>query len=109
MNTSWNFDYFTDSIYKKCTSNIVIRYITSKTGYLNSFKAFNDKRRYDNLLFHKIFAKIGSKVSKPQNNHDRLGVIITQAKTRQQALNAAEKYYNYLNLSITRNKKENDK
>ena len=56
--------------------------------------------RLEGVLHCGIFRKIGSRVQKPVNNHDRIGVIITRGKTREAALEAANHAMERLNLTI---------
>ncbi len=68
---------------------VVVKYITGQSGTLISFKPLRNSKR-SGLIFSRIFKDIGSAVSEPVTNHDRLGVIITKGETREDAIARAE-------------------
>jgi hypothetical protein len=46
--------------------------------------------RSTGLIFGKMFKKPGDPVSRPVTNHDRIGVVITRGKSREDAIDNAE-------------------
>jgi biotin carboxylase len=85
---------------KKSRTPVVVQYLTSRKGILSSFDPINSKS-YSDLIFYKIFKGIGSEINSPKTNLDRFGVVICKGKTRQLALDNAEKIISLLNIRIT--------
>ncbi len=91
---------FTPPIRRKTQSAIVVKYITGQKGKLMSFNPHRASRS-SGVIFSRVFKDIGSKVNVPVTNLDRLGVIITRGKTREEAIEAAEKSQGKMNIRIS--------
>jgi len=68
---------------------IVVRYITGRAGTIQSVQDNGDTHSRD-LIFGKMFKKQGDITARPATNHDRIGVVITGGKNREQAIDNAE-------------------
>lgn len=84
---------------KKPRKAVVVRYITGPGGRLLSYNP-EKPRRNRSVIFSRIFKEIGSSVSVPENNHDRLGVVITLGKNVEEALACAENAIESFNIRI---------
>lgn len=69
-------------------NSVVVRYITGRDGTLHSVN--NNGKHTGNLIFCKMFKNPGDAVTRPATNHDRIGVVITRGKTREDAIDNAE-------------------
>jgi biotin carboxylase len=77
---------------------VVVRYITGKRGTLASYSPPPAGEK--GILLSKIFKPIGTQTDRPVSNHDRIGVIITSARSRARALRRAERALMNLNIQI---------
>ncbi len=91
---------FNQPVYKNKYPSFVVKYITNnKKGKLISFTPI-DNKKIKNLVFYKIFKNIGSNITKPISNHDRIGVVITKGNTLEMASDTAEQAILELNIRI---------
>lgn len=74
---------------------VVVKYITGTPGVLASFNP-EGPRKVRGILFSRIFKEIGSPISEPITNHDRIGVVAVTGRTLDEAVEragiAAESY-----------------
>lgn len=84
---------------KKPRHAVAVRYITGTRGKLVSYNP-EQPRRNKAVKFSRIFKEIGSEVIPPENNHDRLGVVITRGKNVEDALKSAEDAVELFNIRI---------
>ncbi|HPQ52888.1 MAG TPA: hypothetical protein PK253_06525, partial [Spirochaetota bacterium] len=63
--------------------------ITGRAGTIQSVQDNGDTHSRD-LIFGKMFKKQGDITARPATNHDRIGVVITGGKNREQAIDNAE-------------------
>ncbi len=78
---------------------VVVNYITGENGILNSCNTDSIKKT-DGIIFSRIFKDIGSKISLPASNHDRIGVIVAKGKTLENAIETAELAKSEMNIRI---------
>jgi biotin carboxylase len=79
--------------------SVVVKYITGRKGTFLSFspeKAENLK----GIVFLRIFKDIGSEIIPPETNHDRIGVVIAEGRTRGEAVDNADMAVERLNIRI---------
>jgi len=95
-------DDFKPPLKKKLKSTVVVKFITGKKGELVSFNIKNTKEinKKNGLIYYKMLKNMGSSVSKPKSNHDRIGVIITKGKRRNETVDAAKKVEESLYIKI---------
>ncbi len=74
---------------KRTKTSIVVKYITGKKGTLLSFNP-QGPRQIGGVVFSRIFKEIGSAVSEPVNNLDRVGVIVASGNSMNEAIHRAE-------------------
>ena len=84
---------------RKNNNAVVVRYITGQKGVLASCNP-DGPRKVKGTIFSRIFKEIGSSISDPVTNLDRLGVVIVTAQTADEALALAEKAANSFNIRI---------
>jgi biotin carboxylase len=91
---------------KKYKGAVVVKYIVAnKTGTLTSITPVSRKSsRYP--FQSTIFKDVGASVSSPENNHDRIGVIIVKAKSVEEAAAAAEEIEKMYSIKIREKKKK---
>lgn len=78
---------------------VVVRYITGKRGTLVSYTPLPAGKK--GILLSKFFKPIGAQIDAPVSNHDRIGVIISSARSRARALRRAERALMNLNIRIS--------
>ncbi|MBN2157751.1 MAG: ATP-grasp domain-containing protein [Spirochaetes bacterium] len=64
---------------------VVVRYVTGRDGILASCNP-EGPRHVQGTIFSRIFKEIGSQVIDPVTNHDRIGVVVAEADTVEDAL-----------------------
>lgn len=84
---------------KKLKNAVVVKFITGLSGTLISFNSENPDT-IEETLFSRVFKNIGSEIRKPITNHDRIGVVISRSRTREDAIAAAERAIESLNITI---------
>jgi biotin carboxylase len=77
----------------------VVKYITGSNGTLMSFNPENPRKKA-NIVFARIFKNIGSEIRFPKTNHDRIGVVVANGKSRDEALDNAEQAIESYNIRI---------
>jgi hypothetical protein len=91
---------FTQPTRKKNNKNaVVVKYITGKNGTLVSCNP-DGPSSIKGIIYFRIFKEIGFKVKEATTNHDRIGVVVTQAKTTEEAVKAAEDAVESFNIRI---------
>lgn len=78
---------------------VVVKYITGRKGVFTSFspeKAGDIK----GVVFLRIFKDIGSSIIPPETNHDRIGVVVAEGRTRAEAVDNADAAIERLNIRI---------
>lgn len=83
---------------KKVTRHVAVRYITGRPGRIIS--CVTPRRRSPDIRHLELFKPVGSPVSAPATNHDRIGVVVATGRSRQSALAAAEKAVAGLHIVI---------
>ncbi len=78
---------------------VVVRYITGQKGVLASCNP-EGPRNVDGTIFSRIFKEIGSPISDPVTNLDRIGVVVVSAATREEALDLSETAASNFNIRI---------
>ncbi len=78
---------------------VVVRYITGQKGILASCNP-EGPRKVAGTIFSRIFKEIGSPISDPVTNHDRVGVVVVSAATREEALALSETAASNFNIRI---------
>ncbi len=78
---------------------VVVRYITGRAGRLVSCEN-EGPSEIKGFIYSKVFPKIGSPVSFPATNHDRIGVVVARGGSRTAAISAAEEAVERLNIMI---------
>lgn len=79
---------------------VAIKYlVTRKKGVLESCR-LDALSSSPGVIHSMLFKTIGSPVRPPQTNHDRIGVVITKAKTRGSAIERAEDANNRFKLVV---------
>jgi biotin carboxylase len=81
------------------SSAVAIRYITGQKGILNSYNA-ESVSKIPGIKYFKMFTELGQKISAPNTNHDRIGVIISQANSLKNALNSIKLAEKHLSLKV---------
>ena len=66
------------------SSAVAIRYITGQKGILNSYNA-ESASKTSGIKYFKMFTELGQETREPNSNHDRLGIIISQANEKVQS------------------------
>ena len=84
---------------KKIKNAVVVKYITGLSGRLISFNSENSVSM-EEILLSRVFKDVGSETRKPITNHDRIGVVISRSKTREDAISAAERAIESLTIRI---------
>jgi carbamoyl-phosphate synthase large subunit len=84
---------------KKSRKAVVVRYITDSEGTLQSFNPEGPKH-IRGVVFSRIFKEIGAAIKPPTNNLDRIGVVITKARTPDEADEIAERAVESLQIRI---------
>jgi len=64
---------------KKMNNAVVVKYITGRTGVIDSFRELK-KNKNHSILYSSLFKGTGASVHAPVSNHDRLGVVITKGR-----------------------------
>jgi len=88
--------------FKKNKTSVCVNYIVSKSGIIESFNAPSDKN--ENLVAFHMFKTVGSEVKTPKTNHDRIGVVISKAKTREEAVESASSIIKQINMTLRQKK-----
>lgn len=88
--------------FKKNKTAVCVNYIVSKSGIIESFNAPSDKN--ENLVAFHMFKTVGSEVKTPKTNHDRIGVVISKAKTREEAVESASSIIKQINMTLRQKK-----
>lgn len=78
---------------------VVVKYITGENGVLASCNT-DTVKKMDGIVFSRIFKDIGSKISPPASNHDRIGVIVARGKTVEDAIETAGFAESKMNIRI---------
>lgn len=78
---------------------VVVKYITGENGILSSCST-DTVKSINGVIFSRIFKDIGSKISPPSSNHDRIGVIVAKGKTVDEAISIAELAESKMNIRI---------
>ncbi|HPF05386.1 MAG TPA: ATP-grasp domain-containing protein [Spirochaetota bacterium] len=78
---------------------VVVKYITGENGTLTSCNT-DTVKKIDGIIFSRIFKDIGSNISPPASNHDRIGVIVAKGKTLEDAIQTAEFAESKMNIRI---------
>jgi biotin carboxylase len=91
----------------KCKNRnaVIVQYITSLPGTLVSHEPLPRQGR-SGILFCRMFKEIGSSVKKPENNHDRIGVIAARASTIDEAVSLALSAEKSLQIVIKPSRKQ---
>jgi len=88
---------------------VAIKYITGSEGVLTSCST-DTVKKFDDIIFTRIFKHIGEKTTLPLTNHDRVGVIVASGKTVQHAVESIALAEKEMNIVIKKeNKSENEK
>ncbi|HOP61934.1 MAG TPA: ATP-grasp domain-containing protein [Spirochaetota bacterium] len=90
---------------KSVSIPVVVKYITGEHGTLASCNP-DPVKKIDGIVFSRIFKDIGAKISPPETNHDRLGVIVAKGKTVEDAARIASRAESSMNIRIV--KENND-
>ncbi len=90
---------FTPPPKKNKKNAVVVKFITGRRGTLASFNPTNHDKT-EEIIFSKIFKNIGSDIKRPVTNHDRIGVVISRSEKREDAIIAAERAIESLNIII---------
>ncbi|TYO74479.1 ATP-grasp domain-containing protein [Rossellomorea marisflavi] len=77
-----------------------IRYIESKNGILKSVKSLKDFNKVDGVKEVKITKKEGEKISNITNSGERIGYVITQADTPEEATELCQRALKSIQLDI---------
>ena len=88
--------------FKKNKTAVCVNYIVSKSGTIESFNPPSDKN--ENMVAFHMFKSIGSEVRSPKTNHDRIGVVISKARTREEAVESASKIIKQINMTLRQKK-----
>lgn len=78
---------------------VVVKYLTGENGVLASCNTDSVKKN-EGVIFSRIFKDIGSRISPPSSNHDRIGVVVTKGKTIDEAIALAESAEDSLKIRI---------
>ena len=82
---------------KKNTTASVVKYIMGRQGHLTHYKQVENKK---NCIHNEIFANIGDAIQFPENNHNRLGVIVTKGITVEKAIKTANTVLEQMEIII---------
>ncbi len=74
---------------KKNKCAVTVKYIIGQNGKLSVCDPQGPLKR-EGVIFARMFKELGTRVRPPVNNHDRLGVVIAKAKTREESIALAE-------------------
>ena len=85
--------------HQKKRSAVVVRYVTGQKGVLASCNP-EGPRTVQGTIFSRIFKEIGSPIEDPVTNHDRIGVVVVSAATREEALSLSETAASNFNIRI---------
>jgi biotin carboxylase len=78
---------------------VVVKFITGECGTLASFNPTNHDET-EEIIFSRIFKNIGSEIKRAVTNHDRIGAVISRSEKREDAIIAAERGVESLNVRI---------
>jgi len=81
---------------EQSTMAAVVKYIMGRNGKLVSYSMPKNKH----LIHAEIFAKPGDTLHYPRNNHERLGVIVTNGKTVENAIQTADTLLEQMHIII---------
>ncbi len=84
---------------QKKRNAVVVRYITGQKGVLASCNP-EGPRTVEGTIFSRIFKEMGSPINDPVTNHDRIGVVVVAAATREEALALSETAASNFNIRI---------
>lgn len=84
---------------QKKRNAVVVRYINGQKGVLASCNP-EGPRDVEGTIFSRIFKEIGSPINDPVTNHDRIGVVVVSAATREEALALSETAASNFNIRI---------
>jgi biotin carboxylase len=84
---------------RKNRNSVVVRYITGRKGILASCNP-EGPSNIKGTIFSRIFKEIGSPISEPVTNHDRIGVVVVTAETPGEAITLAEHAASNFNIRI---------
>ncbi|MBP7901434.1 MAG: ATP-grasp domain-containing protein [Spirochaetes bacterium] len=87
---------------KKNRTAVCVNYIISKSGIIESFNTPSDKN--DSMVAFHMFKTAGSDVKTPKSNHDRVGVVVSKGRTREDAVDAAASIIQEINLTLRQKK-----
>ena len=90
---------FTPPPARKGRKAVAVRYIIGSKGTLVSFNP-EGPYRVKGTIFARIFKEIGSPVREPVTNHDRIGVVVVQADSAEDALEISKEAAAGFNLRI---------
>lgn len=79
--------------------SVVVKYITGRKGTLLSFTP-EKAEAMKGVAFVRIFKEIGAPIVTPETNHDRVGVVVAEGKTREDAVDSADAAIERLNIRI---------
>ncbi len=83
----------------KSKNAVVVRYIIGQKGTLASCNP-DGPRNVRGTIFSRIFKEIGSPISDPVTNHDRIGVVVVTAGTAAEALALSSEAASNFNIRI---------
>lgn len=78
-------------IKRKFDKGAAIRFLHSSTGILKSIQGIDSVRQIPNIVEVSFFKNIGDEISELHNSLDRVGYIIAQCNTREEAVELCEK------------------
>ena len=81
------------------SSAVAIRYVTGQKGTLNYYNS-KPVCEIPEIKYFKMFMELGQEINNPNSNHDRIGVIISQANSLKSALNSIKLAEKRLALKI---------
>ena len=88
---------------KKNKNAVCVNYITSTGGILNSFKLPELKNPEIKAFY--MFKNTGDEIKSPKTNHDRIGVVVTTGKSREEAVENAETVIKDMEINVRSKKK----
>lgn len=89
---------------RKSRCAVIVQYITGTNGTLISHEPVPPAHK-NGMIFCRMFKEIGASVKKPENNHDRIGVIAAKGSSIDEAIIAASAIQDALQIVIKPSRK----
>ncbi len=89
------------TISKKIDKGSAIRYFNSKKGMISSIDGIDKAKSIKGVIQISIIHDIGEKINDIMNSNDRIGFVIAQGKTVEEAINICEQALKEISIDIS--------